>query len=289
MQPASDPAAAEALQSQHEPQPQPQRLEARQHQQAWTRLWDCPAGNRAKVLGWRLAHASLPCGLYLAAKRGPEPGATAPRHLCPELVCAGQRRRPQDSLTHVFLQCPAYAAARQWFGDFWAAVSGGPPPPTDCAALMLGDQPQAWPHHPAAGTGGQRGGLTRLWNAVRLTFLFAVWCARNAAEGQPRGSRAVVQQVVEELQRLMWAQFRAAAWANDTISALPPNLLSADLKPPPLQDFCAVWAHGEALCRVATDANGRPYLQLRLSLQHPVPLPAAEVGVAAADVGVRTG
>ncbi len=95
----------------------------------------------------------------------------------------------------------------------------------------------------------------------------------------------MVQRVVEELQRLMWSQFRAAAWDEDTINALPTRLLSADLKPPPLQDFCAVWTHGDTLCRVATDAGGRPYLQLRLSLQHPVPAPAGAVEVAAAGAG----
>jgi hypothetical protein len=137
---------------------------------------------------------------------------------------------------------------------------------------MLGDLPSAWQHHPAAGD--RQAGKVRLWSAVRLTFLFALWCTHHAADEGLRTAQAVVRATVEELQRLMWAQFRAAAMADETVDALPTRLLTADLKPPKLQDFCEVWTHRDVLCSVVGAAGGgSSSLAMKLSLEHPVPAP----------------
>lgn len=253
-------------------QDSPARAHTAEHQAAWSRLWDCPASNRAKVLAWRVAHGRLACGSYLAAKRGGGPGQ---QHLCPQSTCAHQpgQHRARNTLTHVFLACPAFAAARQWFADLWAAVSGGPVPPTSDAALMLGDQPAAWEHHPAAQEGGTQG-LRRLWNALRVTFLFAVWCTHVDRTSNVPSSEAVVQRMVEELHSVMWAQFRVSALPDDTVNALPLRMLTADLKPAKLQDFTDTWAHGGVLCSVDERHGGSGWtMQMRLSLQHPVPAP----------------
>lgn len=268
------PVAAEEEGGQQGGQPQPQ--------QAWSRLWDCPAGNRAKVLGWRLAHGRLPTGLYFAAKRGLSRAHGGDRHLCQHSTCLQQRppqRRPLDSLSHVFLACPSFAPARQWFAGLWSAVSGGPPPPVDNAALMLGDMPDAWQHHPAPTDNAEGGGKVRLWNAVRLTFLFALWCAHQDPEPGARTARAVVTHTIEELQRLMWAQFRVAAASEEDINALPTSLLTADLKPGSMELFEECWALNDSLCTVDKGANGRATLRMRLSRLHPMPvMGAAEHG-----------
>ena len=160
---------------------------------------------------------------------------------------------------------------------------------------MLADQPMAWAEHPARGGGGQAGGLTRLWGALRATFLFAVWCTHTAADDEgPKGSVGVVQRAVDELQRVMWAQFRVAALQDDTLNALPTHLLSADLKPPGLSDFTSVWAHNDVLCSVEQRPNGGGYqLRMRLSAQHPVVAPGVEqadgVGGGAGVSGAATG
>ncbi|HSG19125.1 MAG TPA: reverse transcriptase domain-containing protein [Burkholderiaceae bacterium] len=242
---------------------------------AWKRLWDCPAGNRAKVLGWRLAHARLPCGLYMAAKLGPARGGLTSRHLCPALSCAQQpgRTRARDSLTHVFLTCPALAPARHWFAQLWVALTNGPPPPTDDAALMLGDLPAAWSHHPAR-TDGEHAGIVRLWGAVRLSFLFAVWCARQAADAEDRTAQAVVRSTVLELQRRMREQFYTSAMPAEIVDALPARLLTANLQQAKLADFTCVWAHRGVLCSVVQPAgDGPPALHLKLSMVQPVPAP----------------
>ena len=242
---------------------------------AWARLWACPAGNRAKVLGWRLAHARLPCGLYLAVKLGPAPGGVVPRHICPAPTCAQQpgRNRARDSLSHAFLACPALAPARHWLAQLWAAVSGGTPPPTEDAALMLGDLPAAWLHHPAR-TEGEHAGIVRLWGALRLTFLFAVWCAHQADEAEERTARAVVQTTVQELQRRIREQFYTSALPPEIVDALPARLLTADLQQAKLADFTSVWAYRDVLCSVVQPAGGGPpMLQLKLSMAQPVLAP----------------
>ena len=242
---------------------------------AWARLWACPAGNRAKVLGWRLAHARLPCGLYLAVKLGPAPGRAVPRHICPAPTCAQQpgRNRARDSLSHAFLACPALAPARHWLAQLWAAISGGPPPPTEDAALMLGDLPAAWSHHPAR-TEGEHAGIVRLWGALRLTFLFAAWCAHQADDAEERTAQAVVQTTVQELQRRMREQFYTSALPPEIVDALPARLLTADLQQAKLADFTSVWAHRGVLCSLVQPAGGGPpTLQLKLSMAQPVPAP----------------
>ncbi|KXZ50135.1 hypothetical protein GPECTOR_17g771 [Gonium pectorale] len=145
----------------------------------------------------------------------------------------------------------------------------------DNAALLLSDQPEAWAHHPVNGN-GQHHGSVRLWNALRLTFLFALWSARMDAEEQARTSQAVVRHTVKELQRLMWAQYRTSALPDDVINALPPHLLSADLKPPLLQDFKATWAHNDALCTVEDMPGGGTTLRVWLTTSHPVPASGVE-------------
>lgn len=251
---------------------------AAERAQMWRRLWACPAGNRAKVLGWRLAHARLPCGLYLATKRGPGTGPSGPRHLCAAPSCAqlAGRGRPRDSLTHAFLACPAMAPARQWLGQLWAAISGGQEPPLDDAAVMLGDHPTAWEQHPARADGGQSTGQVRLWGAVRLTFLLAMWCAHQTGDPQERTARAVVQATVQELQQRMREQFATAALPDGILDSLPIQLLSADLQQTKLADFTAVWAHRGVLCTVEQAAgNSPPSLNIKLSMAHPVPAPVA--------------
>jgi len=138
---------------------------------------------------------------------------------------------------------------------------------------MLADQVGEWPQHPAQGDGGQGGGRTRLWGALRATFLFALWCTHMAAEGDGiRGSQGVVERTVQELRRVMWAQFRVSAMQDETVNALPTHLLTADLKPPSLQAVTEVWAHRGVLCLVQEQAGGGGVqLHMRLSLQHPVP------------------
>ena len=222
--------------------------------------------NRAKVLGWRLAHACLPCGLYLAAARQ-QPQC----HLCTEEDCRLQpsRQRPRASLTHLFCECPAYAEARGWLAATWVAVAATAPPPTSSPALLLGDQPSAWPAYPVAP------GLQRLWTALRLCFLHGVWCVHKDLDPARHHSHAVVAHVVAALRCLLWAQFRMTALSDDLLDPLPTAVLNAQLKATKLADFKAAWAHRRVLCEVVEPAAGGAQLRVLVSLSGPVVAPAA--------------
>lgn len=249
---------------------QPPSLGPAQRRKLWARLWDCPADNRAKVLLWRLQHGRLPCGLYLAAKH-----QRSDCHLCPAPPCVAlpSRQRPRDSLTHLFLVCPEFAAARSWLQQLWVAVAGGAGPPVDCPHLMLGDCSASWPAYPS------EPGPLALWTVLRATWLHAVWSAHHRRHRDPPSSAAVVEHVVRELQRLMWARFRMAALPDDTLSSLPQSHLTAQLRPTRLDAFEACWAHRGVLCQVSRPEGGGPKLRVFLSLAVPVAAPLLPAGV----------
>jgi len=237
---------------------------------AWQRLWGCPAGRPAKVLLWRVQHASLACGLYRAAK-GLEPAVARgqlPRAArCQLPCCLDAEPPPWAHLTHVFCECPTYDAARSWLRDLWGALAPAATPlPAANTALMLGDCSSAWASYPS-------GRLADLWTALRATFLHALWAAYWSREPELQTSEAVVRAVVAELQRLIRLRFVAAALPPAALDALPTAFLTAQLKPASLVDFCAVWAAGGVLCAVHEVEGAPPRLEMRLSLQHPVAAP----------------
>jgi hypothetical protein len=230
---------------------------------AWTRLWACSASNRAKGLVWRLQHARLPCGVYLAAKGRPG------RALCPASPCSGAAQPCPATLTHIFTACPVYTGARAWLSDLWVAIVGTPAPPLSDAALVLGDWPDAWPAYPAGP------GLQALWTTLRSTWLWAVWCHYLDAAPDTAPSATVVASVVGELQRLMWAHFSMAALSDETLSGLPRTHITAQLQPTRLDAFEATWAHEGVLCTVHRVEGSAPRLQVHLSLVSPVLAPSA--------------
>ena len=204
-------------------------------------------------------HGALPCGLYLASRGGP-----AGCHICPCGTCRPQPpgRRPRDSLTHIFVDCPAYAAARQWLADVWLAVAGRAPPLT--AAVLIGDCAAAWPDYP-------QGDLQRLWSALRLAWLFATWVVHRGGSG-PLCSSGVVAYAVSYLQQRMRAGFALCNVQRYLYDRLPVRVAAVRLPQPPLAAFLQVWAAGGgALATVVDDpATSQPRLVVPLSLAHPV-------------------
>ena len=236
----------------------------------WRRLWDSHASRGAKVLVYRLQHAYLPCGLYRAGK-GIRPRVTTGcgglgAH-CPRPACGPPGLRAWASLTHIFLECPAYAQARAWLQQLWACVApqAAAPPVTD-AAFMLGDDMGVW-------ASGPRGAGALLWSTLRATFLYAVWCAYWSREPAKQTSEHVVREVVSELRRVMQLRFTAATLTPETLSALPTQLLTAQLKAAKLEHFVAIWTAGGAFCEVEEVQGGSPKLNLRLTLASPVQAP----------------
>lgn len=179
--------------------------------------------------------------------------------------------RPRDSLTHLFLQCPRFAAARLWLQQLWVAICGpeAPPPPVDDAAVMLGGAP--W---------RQESAPNLLWHTLRALFIHAVWCAYRSPDPSCQTSHAVAVQVVEEARRLMHCQWSMAAQLGATVDALPVGLLTAQVRARDQADvvFLRTWAVRDVLCCMVEAPGGRgSSLEIRLTVQHPVPVPAAPV------------
>ncbi|PNW75750.1 hypothetical protein CHLRE_12g539204v5 [Chlamydomonas reinhardtii] len=148
-------------------------------------------------------------------------------------------------------QQSAYAQARTWLQQLWACVApqAAAPPVTD-AGFMLGDRMGMW-------ASGPRGAGALLWSTLRATFLYAVWCAYWSREPAKQTSEHVVREVVSELRRVMQLRFTAATLTPETLSALPTQLLTAQLKAAKLEHFVAIWSAGGALCEVE-EVQGRP-------------------------------
>jgi hypothetical protein len=83
----------------------------------------------------------------------------------------------------------------------------------------------------------------------------------------------VVAEVVRELRRVMRLRFTAATLTPETLSALPTQLLTAQLKAAKLERFVAIWTAGSALCDVDQVEGAPPQLRLKLTLSSPVQAP----------------
>ncbi|PNW79993.1 hypothetical protein CHLRE_08g373436v5 [Chlamydomonas reinhardtii] len=115
----------------------------------------------------------------------------------------------------------------------------------------------SWPSQPPGGPGPGvlRGAGALLWSTLRATFLYAVWCAYWSREPAKQTSEHMVREVVSErekkkLRRVMQLCFTAATLTPETLSALPTQLLTAQLKAAKLEHFVAIWTAGGALCEV---------------------------------------
>jgi hypothetical protein len=229
---------------------------------AWARLKAAPVCNRLKTLAYRAMHAGLPCGLRLAV-RADQPGI----HLCPNACCRSRPRdKPLDSLTHAFVECPAYAGARAWLQDTWHAVAGHRPPLD--AEVLLGDREEAWGAYPDRA-------LQPLWSSLRLAWLHALWAAHRSGNPSRRHANSVVAAAVRYLQQRMRSTFCSCDATRRIYDRLPLAVISTSVRELGVEAFRRQWAAGGGvLCDVLPDAvTGLPRLHVRLDLQHPVPAP----------------
>lgn len=229
---------------------------------AWKRLWTAPVCNRTKTLAWRLMHGALPCGLYRAAHHS----RTSDVHLCPQPGCRAQpNNRPLDSLSHIFLHCPAYKAARDWLQQIWHAVAGHTPPMRP--DLLLADCVTAWPDYP------QSSPLAHLWSALRLSWLFAVWVVHSGSNPSGRTAHAIVTLTIEALLQQMRVAFLSCSLEEDVLDVLPLRLIAQEEKPGTIAYFNASWGHAGVLCEAIVQPSGSATLDVRLSMEAPVPVP----------------
>jgi hypothetical protein len=105
-----------------------------------------------------------------------------------------------ESLTHLFISCPAAAAVWAWFARVWARVQPGVEVDVSSARVLLLDDRTAW-QPPAA--------LQQLWTYLRLLLLESIWVVRCASNGRPYSSIGVVIRFQTALQQQLkqdWAR-----------------------------------------------------------------------------------
>jgi len=157
--------------------------------------------------------------------------------------------------------------ARTWLQQLWAHIAPqAAPPPVSNAAFMLGDDMGVWASSP-------RGAGALLWSTLRATFLNAIWSAYWSREPAQQTSAYVVREVITELRRVMQLRFTAATLTPETLSALPTQLLTAQLKAAKLERFVDIWSASGALCEVDQVDGASPQLRLKLTFSSPVQAP----------------
>lgn len=142
-----------------------------------------------RVVAWKALHGALFVGGY---RLRCEPALAAAQACC--AACAAAQRPGQlETLSHVFLTCPAVQPALQWLLGAYAALAGGPAPPAD-PLVVLGAAPWVWqPTVPV------------LWLHMRVAYLGCVWTLRGKGAVTPA---AVVAEVVGAMTRGLQRDWR---------------------------------------------------------------------------------
>ena len=224
----------------------------------WRRL-QCPLLPRdVRHTSWLLLHGVLNCGAHrLRIPTAPHTDMHCLHHACTHHL---------ETLSHVFLDCPAVSPAVDWLCAVVERVLGRRPP-RSAQCLLVGDL-RPWDPGDAA----QR----KLWTVLRCSFLRAVWvlrCTRGLTDPAAHfGPAAVAARMVRIVRSIISVQWRRVV---------------LDLRPPAgqvtrgtrltLEAFERQWCQGSSpLCQVAAGK-----LSVILSTTAPIPAPLA--GPAEAD------
>ena len=222
---------------------------------AWAQARWAALGHEQWAFAWRLLHGRLYVGAFLA-----HIDASFPRdeERCCQAACGDAGR--VESLSHLFLECPAVQPVLQWLRRLWRCVAGEDVPLQ--AAVIIGGDGRAW--EPGGGDAA-----VRLWHTLRLTVLHTIWCHRCQARLQGRAHHAlgVISGVVHRLgvaMRLDWRRTRLTAQdTGQPVSAGPGRLGLTEA------EFEARWALGGGLCSVSGPMGAR-LMVVHLSLGAPV-------------------
>jgi hypothetical protein len=226
-----------------------------------------------RALGWRILHASLYSGVFIAYVTG----RSAAQACCasPQCTAAGSL----ETMQHLFLDCPDVAPAADWLLRLWAAIAGGgAPPPPGTVAVLLADDHRAW--QPAGGSS-----LQELWTALRLSWLAAVWTLRCRRQADPQrfplSAAGIVAATVASVSKLIRLDYARTVGDARTMTACPSDWFRGPVVPVlATAEFLERWGANGVLCSVApVNAAGQGGgLIVRLTTTAPVALQVVEPG-----------
>lgn len=183
--------------------------------QFWKAVHTTTLPKHYAVFAYRLAHAALPCNAMRVARLGARGGSAACPLCCgPGPLAAG----PLETYSHLFLECPACKPAVEWLADVWLSIAGERPPLT--AAVIVADDPAAWPQRPA-GVGA------RMWSALRIALLYHIWEARQSGDPTSRSAHSIVRATVSALRQAMQMQYNRLYASRELEQHLPARVIAS--------------------------------------------------------------
>ena len=235
---------------------------------AWLRLKDRSLPREARALAWRVLHASLYSGVFWAYVTQ----RSAAQACCKSPACG---EGTFETSQHLFLTCPDVAPAADWLVRLWAAVAGPAATAPPCSVeVLLADDHRVW--QPAGGED-----LVKLWTALRLSWLSAVWsllCRRLADPERcsvtPVG---IVSATVASVTRLIRRDYARTVGDARALTASPSDWFRGTSTPElSREEFSRRWGVNGALCSLsAVNAAGQGgHLIIHLAPSHPVALQA---------------
>lgn len=222
----------------------------------WSFMADGDFDRHHRVTSFRLLHCALACGAFKAYTNQ----QLAPHlALCPFQDC---QQQPQ-TLSHLFLHCPAAAPVCDWLCSQGSAIAAVPCPRT-VPVLLAGDR-NWFPQGSVA--------LWQCWERLRLAAVHVVWTVVTAAtaagrdDAHPIIAAAIGQAALAKLLATIKAAIRRD-WMMVTMDIRRTSGMYAEWfkgRPPTLElaEFQRRWCSGGRLCRVVGDPE-TPRLELRI-------------------------
>ena len=158
-----------------------------------------------------------------------------------------------ESLSHLFVTCPAIRGAWNWFAAMWAQVQPASGVDNSSCRTLLLDDSSGW-QPPRE--------LQQLWTHLRLLMLESIWVVRCEAEGHPYSSAQVVARFRAALQQQLQQDWARTQGDIRVDSGVPLSWLRG--RSPVIQPerFVAKWRAAGLLYDVAEDGG------IRLRLPH---------------------
>jgi exonuclease III len=225
----------------------------------WARNRALPLPHSHRTVAWRVLHGVLMVRAF-RLRLGQAISIDKAKSVdgCCQACLAAGRGRQLETLTHVFITCPAVAPALEWLRAVVQALMGEAPPLDPL--VLLADAYWRWQH-----------AEDPLWGALRVSYLGAVWHLRESQAQHP-GPAAIINDVVTTV-RCSIVRDASRVGGVELGAGGPPIPAVWFRGPEPKLDqdeFDALWPNSGDWYELQA---GPAPVHVRLSVDWPVPFP----------------